>query len=456
MQANQREDIARRHRPGDPEKRRIKFPPKLKMLFRHHRYKVIYGGRGSAKSWSVARALLVQGAGRKLRILCTREIQKSLADSVHKLLKDQVAALGYSDFYDVQDKIIRGRNGTEFLFAGLSTETELSIKSYEGVDIVWVEEAQTVTKSSWDILVPTIRKEIKDDAGNVIWTSEIWITFNPCLESDETYKRFVTNPPPSACVVFLNYYDNEWFPDVLEQERLHCEATEDFDTYSNIWEGTCRAAVAGAIYAKQVAMAVIQQRVTFLPYDPLLKVHTIWDLGYADHMVVVFAQRARSEVRVIGYMQETQMTTEAMGALVLRKPYRFGRCFLPHDGFNKDRRSQGGKSDSQILTKLGFKVKRIPKTTVEDRIKNGRSQFHRFVFDKVETVQLMECLKRYRRADSRHDVDTAPVHDEFSHGADGYGYTAQVIDEMTNEDEDFYAKPMESLSFQPFSNSMGY
>jgi phage terminase large subunit len=413
------------------------------MLFRPHRYKVIYGGRGSSKSWSIARALLILGASKKLRILCTREVQRSIKDSVHRLLKDQVSALGYDGFYEVLDTIIRGKNGTEFIFAGLSTETESSLKSIEGIDIVWIEEAQTVSKNSWDILIPTIRKE----------GSEIWISFNPILESDETFRRFVTNALPSACVVFLNYYDNEWFPDVLEQERLHCEATEDTDTYCNIWEGTCRAAVAGAIYAKEVALAVISQRVTFLPYDPQLKVHTIWDLGFADHMVVVFAQRARGEVRVIDYIQETLTSTEAMGLKVKQRPYNFGKCFLPHDGFNRDRRS-GGKSDADILGKLGFKVKRIPKTTVEDRIKNGRTQFHRFVFDKGKCVDLLECLKRYRRAENKNETDSGPVHDAMSHGADGYGYTAQVIDEMINDDDGFEV-PAGAFEFESLGN-MGY
>lgn len=433
------------HQRKEIEEREVRFPPKLKMLFRQHRYKVAYGGRGSAKSWSFARALLIQGANKKLRILCIREVQKSIKDSSHKLLKDQIEALGLGGFYDVQETIIRGKNGTEIMFTGLSSQTETSIKSYEGIDIVWAEEAQTISKNSWDILIPTIRKE----------GSEIWITFNPVLESDETYKRFVLNPPPGACVVFINYYDNDWFPEVLEQERLHCEATEDNDTYSNIWEGTCRAAVAGAIYASQVAKATIDQRITFLPYDPNLKVHTIWDMGFADHMVVVFTQRARGEVRVIDYEQESGVTTQEMGAKVKLRPYSFGRCFLPHDGFNKDRRSVGARSDAQILTAMGFKVKRVPKTSVEDRIKNGRSQFHRFVFDKVKTFNLLECLKRYRRAESKQDADTAPVHDEFSHGADGYGYAAQVIDEMINEEEED-SVPADAFVFEAFNSGMGY
>src|SRR5690242_12113424 len=134
------------------------FPSKLKFLFQPKRYKVAYGGRGATKSWGFARALLIQGAQKKLRILCTREVQKSIKDSVHSLLADQIQALGFGHLYEVLQNEIRGKNGTEFLFAGLSTQTIESIKSYEGIDRVWVEEARAVSKRSWSILIPTIRK----------------------------------------------------------------------------------------------------------------------------------------------------------------------------------------------------------------------------------------------------------------------------------------------------------
>ena len=134
------------------------FPSKLKFLFEPNRYKVAYGGRGSGKSWGFARALLMQGTEKPMRILCAREIQKSIKQSVHTLLKDQIQALGLGQFYEVVETAIRGVNGTEFTFAGLATNTVESIKSFEGVDIVWIEEAQTVSKRSYDILIPTIRK----------------------------------------------------------------------------------------------------------------------------------------------------------------------------------------------------------------------------------------------------------------------------------------------------------
>ena len=200
----------------------IDHPEKLKFLFEQHRYKVAHGGRGSAKSWGFARALLILGAKAKLRILCTREIQKSIKDSVHKLLTDQIQALGLGAHYNVLDTEIRGGNGSEFIFAGLQGHTVESIKSYEGVDIVWVEEAQTVQKRSWDILIPTIRKD----------GSEIWVSMNPELDTDDTYIRFVSSPPAGAVVCAMNWRDNPWFPTVLESERIHCKNTnrDDYDT----------------------------------------------------------------------------------------------------------------------------------------------------------------------------------------------------------------------------------
>src|SRR6185437_1536285 len=135
------------------------FPEKLQPLFEPAPYKILRGGRGGGKSWGVARALLIEGLRRPLRILCTRETQKSIRDSVHKLLVDQIARLGLAAHYGIQQVQITGANGTEFVFAGLSDQTAASIKSFEGADIVWEEEAQVVTNISWTILIPTIRKE---------------------------------------------------------------------------------------------------------------------------------------------------------------------------------------------------------------------------------------------------------------------------------------------------------
>ena len=191
------------------------------------RYKVFYGGRGSGKSWNIARILLLLAAQKKLRVLCTREIQNSIKDSVHKLLKDQINELNLNKYFIVTRDEIRGVNGSEFIFKGLRHNIQ-EIKSTEGIDICWVEEAQSVSKESWDLLIPTIRKE----------GSEIWISFNPHFFEDETYQRFIVNTPPNAIVVKVNYYDNPFFPDVLREEMEYLKKI-DFNYYKHIWEGEC-------------------------------------------------------------------------------------------------------------------------------------------------------------------------------------------------------------------------
>ena len=239
------------------------FPSKLDFLFEPHRYKVAYGGRGSGKSWGFARALLLQAANKPLRVLCAREVQRSIKNSVHQLLSDQIQALGLGQFYEVLESEIRGLNGSLFVFTGLATNTAESIKSYEGIDRVWCEESQTISKKSWDILIPTIRKP----------ESEIWVSFNPGLDTDDTYMRYCVNPPENAKVVKLNYMDNPWFSEVLEIERQHSEKTNP--DYANIWLGDCKAAVDGAIYANEIREAQEGNRITPVPYDPMLKVHVV-------------------------------------------------------------------------------------------------------------------------------------------------------------------------------------
>ena len=418
----------------------VKFTPKTKFLLEPCRYKVMYGGRGSGKSHAAARYLLISGLSDRHRILCTREVQKSLKDSVHKLLSDLIEEMGLEYHYEILETIIRGKNGTEFLFSGLSNQTASSIKSMEGCTKVWLEEAQTISRRSYDILIPTIRAE----------GSEFIITFNPELESDETFRRFVTSPPPECTTVHINCYDNPWFPQVLEQEREHCEAT-DPDNYANIWLGECRSAVSGAIYASEVSAAAINGRICNLPYDPGLKVHVHMDMGFGDNMVAIFAQRVRSEIRVIDYIQVRHKRTDEVGAMIKSKLYNLGYIVLPHDGFHTTRGT--GLSDKDILTKMGLKIKQTPNIPREDGIRNARNIMHQVYFDKAKSDQLLECLKRYRRADTKSGGDGNPVHDEYSDGADAYRYLALNIEKMTNED-DTYTPTFDT--FEAFNSGMGY
>ncbi|ASN72980.1 putative terminase large subunit [uncultured Caudovirales phage] len=204
---------------------RLSFAPKFKPLFQPKRYKTFHGGRGGAKSWAAARALVIMAASKKLRILCTREVQNSIKDSVHKLLKDQIEMLGLNPWFRITNESITSASGSEFLFKGLRFDP-LGIKSTEGVDICWVEEAQSVSSDSWAILIPTIRKE----------GSEIWVTFNPGEESDPTYQRFIVTPPDDSITVEVNYYDNPYLPDTLRKEMEYCKRV-DYEAYEHIWLG---------------------------------------------------------------------------------------------------------------------------------------------------------------------------------------------------------------------------
>lgn len=186
-----------------------------------------YGGRGSGKSHNIATALIMLSSRFKLRILCTREIQNSIKDSVHKLLSDIISGFDESGMFLVKlDSIINIITGSEFIFKGLrSNPTE--IKSMEGIDIAWLEEAQAVSKDSLDILMPTIRKE-----GSIIVAS-----FNRNEEKDPIYKMFCDNADLSSTFMNKSTIDNNPFASkTLLEERERCKR-RSLDDYDHIWNG---------------------------------------------------------------------------------------------------------------------------------------------------------------------------------------------------------------------------
>ena len=208
----------------------VNIPPKLKPVFEGKaRYRCAFGGRGAGKSRAFALMLALRGIYKPLRILCARELQNSIKDSVHSEIVKAIESYPWlADEYEWGESYIRGKNGTEFIFKGLRLNAK-EIKSTAAIDICWVEEAETVSKSSWDILVPTIRNP----------GSEIWVTWNPESDDSEVRKRFVLNEPSSIKMVKINWDDNPWFPPELEQERQDCQRI-DPDNYDWIWEGEVR------------------------------------------------------------------------------------------------------------------------------------------------------------------------------------------------------------------------
>jgi len=394
---------------------RAEFPRKLEMLFRPGRFKIAYGGRGGAKSWAFARALLIIGSRRKIRVLCVREIQKSIRDSVHKLLTEQIEMLGLNEHYEIQVATIIGKNGTEFIFEGLRSNAS-KIKSYEGIDICWAEEAQTVTKYSWDLLIPTIRK---DD-------SEIWISFNPDLEEDATYQRFVVDPPEGAQIVKMTWRDNPWFPKVLLPE-MEALKTKDLNDYLWIWEGECRQTVSGAIYAEEVTAAITEGRVTRVPYDPAFPVQTFWDLGYSDFTSIWFAQRFAMETRIIDFEENTQKSLDWYLQQLQRRPYTYGTCWLPPDA--KAKRLGTHRTIEEQLRDKGFKVRLVVPHRVHDGIDAARRLFSTCWFDEKKTSQGFRWLRKYHYAVNQVTGlrNRMPEHDEASHAADAFRYMAMSI-----------------------------
>lgn len=398
-----------------------RFPAKLKFLFQPARFKVARGGRGSGKSWGFARALILRCAEKQTRVLCTREIQKSIQQSVHQLLSDQIEAMGLGGVFEVLQTEIRGPHGSCFYFSGLSDVTATALKSFEGVDICWCEEAQAISAKSWKTLIPTIRKE----------GSEIWVTYNPELETDPTHEMFVTSPPPDCVSVLMNYSDNPYFPKVLEEARLHAQATMKPADYAHVWEGRCKPAIEGAIYFDEIALAEAEGRIRDVPADPLLKTHAIWDLGWNDSMSIVLVQRSASELRIVGYIEDSHRTLDDYVRQLKAMPLNWGIHYLPHDGFAKDFKT--GKSAGEILEAMGCAVEATPNMGIEDGIRAARMSFGRMYFDKTKAARLIECLKRYRRHINKQTQEAStPLHDEFSHGADAFRYTAIVADALSN------------------------
>lgn len=395
----------------------IQLPSKLKPLFQPMRYKVLWGGRGSGKSWGVAIALLIIASSKPTRVLCARELQNSLDESVHKLLSDQIEFMGLSGFFTILRDSIRGINGSEFIFEGLRHNTT-KIKSMEGVDICWVEEAEKVSETSWSVLVPTIRKP----------GSEIWATFNPAHPEDATWQRFVANRQPNSWVCNVNYQDNPWFPDVLRQEMEHLKAT-DFEEYEYIWEGKFRKFTDGSIYKKEIIEARRSGRSGLSVYDQALPVITAWDLGVGDSTSIWFAQINRNEIRLIDYYENNGEGLPHYAIILQERGYLYGDHWAPHD--IQVRELGSGLSRLEVARSLGINFRIAPRQSLEDGIHAVRMALPRMWFDaKVEKALDSLSLYRRERNEATGEFRTTPVHDSHSHCADSLRYLCLSIREQ--------------------------
>lgn len=377
-------------------------------LFEPRRYKVYYGGRGGAKSWGFADALLIMGTQRKLRILCTRELQKSITDSVHKLLADQIDALGLAEFYDIQKTTIKGLNGTEFLFNGLKHNAR-EIKSTEGIDIAWAEEAENISDASWEVLIPTVRKE----------GSEIWISFNTKQPTDATYRRFIFEADEDFIVKKVSFRDNPFFPDVLEKERLRLKA-KDPKAYEHIWEGEFDTRYSGAVYAKWMADLQAKGRISDdVEFDPAYPVCTLWDLGYSDTTAVWFYQDSPSEVIILDYYENNSEGIGHYCDMLKAKDYKYLAHYVPQDAGKKLMEAGGRSIVEQALKDHAIKMTIVPETTHANRHEGLRKVLPYCYFTATACAAGIEAVMAYHYEydDDLQIFKKVPVHDWSSHAS---------------------------------------
>jgi phage terminase large subunit len=403
-------------------KAQLKIPSKLVPVFEGKaRYRCSYGGRGSGKTRTFALMTAVWGykwgmSGNQGQILCLREFMNSLEDSSLEEIKSAIREVDWlNDYYEMGEKYIRSKDGKiSYVFAGLRRNID-SLKSKSRIILAWVDEAESVSEMAWQKLMPTVREH----------DSEIWVTWNPESKESATHKRFREDPPSNCKVAELNYKDNPWFPDVLEQERL-TDLEKRPEAYDHIWEGDFLTHNSGAYYAIEMRDCKASNRIGFVPYEPSLGVVTSWDLGIGDSSSIWFWQiSGGGELRVIDYYENNGVGLDHYARVLQEKGYIYKEHILPHDVRVKELGS--GKSRLETLDNLGIRPITIaPKLGVDDGIQAVRSILPRCWFDAEKTERGIDCLRQYHREynEINKSWNGRPKHDWASHGADAFRYFA--------------------------------
>ena len=398
---------------------KIEVPKEFKVLFdldSDLRHIVLYGGRASGKSTSVALSLLVLGMNKKLRILCTREVQNSIADSVHKLLSDLISKYKLNT-WEVQKDIIRNKQtGSEIFFKGLHNNSQ-SIKSIEGIDIVWVEEAQSVSADSINTLVPTIRKT----GSRLIWT------FNRLTENDPVWELIVKKADNRTFVQKINSdaIESLLSKEIIEErEKMRTDNPEMFD---HVWLGEPMTAKTGSVFGKQLAQARSEGRITKVPYDASTGVYTAWDLGIGDSTVIWFFQVVGREIHFIDHYEGSNEDLGHYISYIQNKPYQYTTHFLPHD--SKARELQTGMTRVEFFNNHGiYNIEVLRPTNFslgqDDIDLVARPKFSLCWFDEEKCQRGLECLRAYHyEYDEKNKLlRNKPEHDWSSHSSSAFIY----------------------------------
>lgn len=390
----------------------IETPRDFVPLLAPRRYKGAYGGRGSGKSHFFAELIVEECYRRPVRAVCIREVQNTIKDSVKQLLSDKIQKLGLGSFFEVLDTEVRGANGSLIIFRGMQHYSAESIKSLEGYDIAWVEEAQSLSQRSLDMLRPTIRKE----------GSEIWFSWNPDSEDDPVDVFFRQQGRDDAICVKVNYDSNPWFPSVLRVD-MEADYVADPEKAAHVWGGEYSVVTEGAYYARLLAQAEKEGRIGAFPYDPALPVYTAWDIGVDDYTAVWYFQENRQQVRAIDYYETSGDGAEMIIAEAIKpKPYEYAAHYMPHDVKVREW-GAGAKSRYQTLMGLGMNNIRVGVAQgPAERINASRAIMPIVSFNKETTHQGIKRLRNYRRRlNAATGTYSGPLHDENSHGADAFG-----------------------------------
>lgn len=402
----------------------INIPDKLVSVFTGQAmYRGAYGGRGSAKTRTFAKMAAVRGAmfadaGVTGVIVCGREFMNSLDESSLAEVKAAISEEPWLQAkYEVGDKYIRTKDGrVEFIFIGLRRSLN-SIKSKSRILILWVDEAEEVSEAAWIVVDPTVREA----------ESEIWVTWNPKRKNSATNKRFRVDPPPQSKIVQMNWRDNPWFPEVLNQKRL-TDKEKRPEQYEHIWEGDFATAMAGAYYARSLIDARETDRIGKFARDPLMRLRAFWDLGgrgmKSDATAIWIAQFIGHEIRVLDYYEAIGQPIGTHVDWLRRKKYDSALCVLPHDG--EPHSPIADASWQTALESAGFETEVIPNQgagAARQRIEAGRRWFPRISFNEATTEAGRDALGWYheKHSDDERDVGLGPEHDWSSHAADAFG-----------------------------------
>ena len=423
------------------------------------RYKGAWGGRGSGKSHFFGENLIDDSLYYKgLQSVCIREVQKTLKHSAKLLIEQKLNALklGEKDGFKVFNEVIQTPGDGIMIFQGMQDHTADSIKSLEGFDRAWVEEAQTLSVTSLGMLRPTIRK----DATATMPASELWFSWNPRRKTDPVDVMLRQGDKPTgATVVKANWSDNPWFPKVLESERLDCLKNQP-DQYDHVWEGGYISVADGAYYAENIAKAKLEGRIGRVAADPLMTIKLFCDIGgtgaKSDAFSIWAAQFIGQEIRVLDYYEAVGQPLDAHLNWMRSRSYTTDKAqiWLPHDGKTQDRVYD--VSYESAFKDAGYDVEVIPnqgKGAASARIEEGRRLFPSMWFNEETCQGGIDALGWYHeKKDETRNIGLGPEHDWASHGADAFGYMCVAYEPPS--------KPMQytahETKYNPYSGSDGW